>query len=275
MNSRIMLQPAPILLLTALAAMSALSSGCLSTPEEPPPSPPAQTPTITPSPTFNIPSAEPTSTRTPSPSLTPTPDYLSDLGTLLFADTFDTPGDWILGQDQSGATSLSDGRLSLVISKPSSVRIAAAPATTPENFFVTATARAEICRPGDVFGLVVRYTSDSEHLRFLMDCDGSVSAVIVEEGSRLTLVPATPSFAALPGTRVSNELSVRCQDSIYTFIINGIEVFQVKETRLQGTGVGVILRSDSSELSTVYFDNFRLFNLAPDALPSNTPSPSS
>lgn len=274
MNSRIMLQPATILLLTMLAAISAFSSGCLSTSEEPLPSPSAQTPTITASPTFNIPSAEPTSTRTPSPSLTPTPDYLSDLGTLLFADTFDTPGDWILGEDQSGAASLSDGRLSLVISKPSSVRTAAAPATAPEDFFVTVTAQAEICRPGDEFGLVVRYASDSEHLRFLMDCDGSVSAVIVEEGSWLTLVPTTPSIATLPGTHISNELSVRCQDSIYTFIINGIEVLQVKETRLQRTGVGVILRSDSSDLSTVYFDDFRLFNLAPGALPSNTPSPS-
>ena len=264
-----------IRLLTVLAAISAFSSGCLSTQEELPPSPPAQTRTITPSPTFNIPSAEPTSTRTPSPSLTPTPDYLSGLGTLLFADTFDNPGEWNLGQDQSGAASLSDGRLSLVISTPSTVRTAAAPTDTPEDFFVSVSARPEICRPGDVFGLAVKYASDSEHLRFLLDCDGSVSAVLVEGGNRLTLVPETPTFAAMSGARVSNELSVRSQDSIYTFIINGIEVFQVKETRLQGSGVGIILRSDSSELSTVNFDNFRLFSLSPDTLPSTTPGPSS
>jgi hypothetical protein len=230
--------------------------------------------TLAPSPTFVIPSAIPTSTNTPGPTLTPTADLLADAGEILFSDSFDNPAGWNLSRDSNGAASVSDGKLSLVSSRPSTVRIATASFVTPENFFLTVSAHTEICRPGDAYGIVVRYTSDLEQLRFLLNCDGSASVVSVEQGNGFTLVPRTESFAALPGSRVTNTLSVRSLNDNFTFFINGVEVAQVKETRLRGTSVGAIIRTHESELATILFDDFQVLKLTAAATEATTtPTP--
>ncbi len=263
-----------LLSLPVNAALMLILSSCLGTGDVPGTATPDLTITLAPSPTFVIPSAIPTSTITPGPTLTPTADLLADAGEILFADRFDNPANWNLSRDDNGAASVSDGKLSLVVSRPSTVRIATASFDTPENFFLTVSARTEICRPGDEYGIVVRYTSDLEQLRFLLDCDGSASVVSVEQGSRFTLVPRTETFAALPGSRVTNSLSVRSLNDTFTFFINGVEVAQVKETRLSGTTVGAIVRAHESELATILFDDFQVLNLTaatPEA--TSTPTP--
>ncbi len=249
-------------------------TSCLETDSAPGTATPDLTGILTPSPTFVIPSAIPTSTNTPGPTLTPTADVLADAGAILFADSFDNSANWNLSRGPNGAASISDGKLSLVVSRPSTVRIATASVDIPGNYLVTISARTEICRPGDVYGFVVRYTSDLEQLRFLLDCDGSASVVSVEQGSGFMLVPGTETFAALPGSRVTNTLSVRSLDDNFIFFINGVEVAQVKETRLSGTTVGVIVRTHESELATILFDDFQVLSLlTPTSEPSSTPTP--
>ncbi|MBN1265416.1 MAG: hypothetical protein JXA25_07980 [Anaerolineales bacterium] len=248
-----------------------LLTGCLPTGSSLTTATPESTITLTPSPTFVIPTAAPTSTWTPGPTLTPTADIFTSVGTLLFQDDFEGSTGWSLSQDQLGAASISDDKLTLVASRPKVFRIAASPAAAPENFFIQISAYAELCRPGDVYGIVFRYSSDQEHLRFLMNCSGAASVTSVQQGRSFTLVPETDTYAALSGQRIPNTMGIIARGSIYTFYINQIEVFQVKETQLLGTGFGVIVRTDENDLATVSFDNIRLYTLNEEAGAAETP----
>jgi len=253
-----------------LLTTSMLLAGCRPAADTPTPIPPP-TKTITPSPTFSIPSAMPTSTWTPGPTLTPTADMFADVQQLLFEDSFDSDSGWSLLQDASGAASLSNDRLTVVVSRPNFFRTAISPAVTPNQFFVRMTAYAELCEEGDVYGFVFRYQSDMEHMRFLMNCSGAASVVSVQGGMSFALVPETETFAALSGRRISNTLAIAARGSEYHFFINQIEVFSVKETQLLSTGLGVIVRTGESDLATVYFDDLQLYTLVEEILDTPTP----
>lgn len=267
-------RPFPGIFACSLASLLVLT-GCLPSGTALVTNTPESTGTLTPSPTFIIPSAAPTSTSTPGPTLTPTADISANIGTLLFQDTFDSSTCWSLSQDQAGAASVSDNQLVLVVSQPDTFRTAVSPAVLPEDFFIQVSVYAELCQPGDKYGIVFRYQSGLEHLRFMMNCSGTASVTSVQDGRGFLLVPEEDTFAALSGQRISNTLGILARDNVYTFYINQIEVFQVKETQLQGTGFGVIVRTDKNDLATVSFDNILLYSLREDLEPAGSETPSS
>jgi len=253
--------PAAWLGLKALLLASLLLSGCIrmDTPVEPSatPLPPTATATVF------FPTLIPTSTSTPPPSPTPVPDRLPELEELLFEDTFDSEQAWTATSLDTGGASLVGGRLGVAVRRSQSYFTVISPASSPGYFYAEVNVRTEICSDNSDVGLMFHTSPGLEHYRFTINCDGDAQVVLASAGSEVALVPLTSTNVVRPGTSSENQLAVLADGPFYVFFINGQEVFSTRNASLREGSFGVIVRSRSSEQTTVTFDDFRVWRVPP------------
>ena len=152
-------------LLAAAALLAACSSAA---PEQPATSRPS------PSPSATVLLATLVPTQTPTPAVTPTATLSIDLeGSPLLEETFASAVGWPTGEAASGATTIMDGRLVVAIRQQLTSRLVTSPAEPAGGVFVEAEIEAQVCSPGDEYGLAFRIGPDQSYYRFTVGCDGS------------------------------------------------------------------------------------------------------
>jgi hypothetical protein len=226
-----------------------------------------------PSATFAYPTIPPTVTHTAEPSSTPTPDPLSGLGAVLFEDDFSVDRGWDLSQQQQGAISLSNGRLVIAVRKSQSFLFSLAPNLTVSDFFLEVDVRAELCQPGDEFGVIFRMGESLEHYRYSINCEGEsrMARVLSSESRAITPLSAYPFIRSGPMT--SNRLSLKAIGDTFQSWINGFEVFSSRDIALAEGAVGLFVRSGQGSQATISFDNFTLREVLSTATPDPTATP--
>lgn len=240
-------------------------SGCAGS--QPPPNPSPPPPSLTPSPTIAFPTLIPTPTITPEPIPTATPDLISGFGELMLLDTFQEDSGWVSPDVDFGGTGIIDERFSLAVRQPSSFLTATYPDLIADNFYYEVKTRAEVCSLDDEYGILFRINPDMEHYRFTLTCDGDARVSRNFGGGEAALVPKTKTNAVLPGLLVENKLGVLVVDDYFTFFINGIEVFSVRDTTAQAGKVGLVVRSRQGGQTTAIFDDVTVYGINPTPEP--------
>ncbi len=234
------------------------------------------TPTTAPSltPTFAFPTLPPSSTPTPSPAVTPTPDVLANLGDILHQDDFSTNSGWDLRQAEEGSTSLSDGRLTLVVRQPGAFRYVLSPYLPPLDYYLEIRARTELCSPGNEYGVMFRVAANGDHYRVTLTCEGGARVTRVLQGASIALVPVTETFLVLAGAPADNRIGVLVDGDQLRFFLNGLEAFSVRDRALASGGIGLILRATNTGQLTVSFDDLVVRALVPaSTAPVASPPP--
>lgn len=254
--------PRPILLLTIfLTACSSLFPEPLGTAT---PRPPTATPLLSPTPVW----FPPTETPTPRPPALPTgtPDWRPGLGSEIKVDNFSDKESWDTFESDDGIATLADH--SLILSAAPEVHLFSLNRDlTLTDFHVEVTARINICRGADEYGLLVRAIPRA-YYRFVITCDGQVRAERVAGNERLILqqpyhtnnVRGAPAEVRMAVWVFKNELR---------FFLNDIYQFSVTDNNLPSGSIGFFVRSAGSTPVTVAFTDLVIqkLNYSPVATP--------
>lgn len=244
-----------------LALIWIFVSGCVPTPPSPTPTP---SPSSTPTATVMFPTLVPTSTEIPPNTPAPPPDPLDGAGEMLYQSDFEDAEGWPLGRDALGATSLLQGSLSFVVSRPSVTRVAVSPAPAAHDFVLQAHFSPLVCDGQDEYGLIFRQAPQGLHLRFTVTCSGGVRARRVDDDGPRALVPFIDHHPAVAsGAPGQNQLSVRALGEEIRLYVNGVQVLQVSDSSPLSGHSGLVVTSDRSGQTTLMIDEFALFDLTP------------
>jgi hypothetical protein len=246
-----------------LGAASLLVACASATPEQP------AAPQPSPSPSATVLLATLVPTPTPTPAMTPTATLSIDLeGITLLEETFSSAAGWTTGESASGATTLMDGRLVVAVRQRLTSRLVVSPAEPAGGVLVEAEVEAQVCSPGDEYGLAFRVAPDQSYYRFTVGCDGSARLTRVLPDRSLALVALEPGRAIVPGTEGANRLAVLASGSSIRCFANGQEVITLRDPVLTFGRTGVVVRAGRGGQTTVAFDFFRVLSLSPTATPA-------
>lgn len=230
-------------------------------------------PTATPQPptaTVAFPTLIPTSTFTPLPTGSPTPDLVSELGTIIFHDDFSNSMNWDAAELAPGGISFSEGRLIVSVRQTNGLYMAISPVDPLYNAYIEVDVRPELCSDNDEFGIGFRINDSFEHYRFVLTCEGEARVVGVVEGAERIIVPNSRSTTIFPGLFLSNRLGVLMQNDQFSFFVNGEELFSDRDLALSAGRVGLLVRARLSGQTTASFDNFTVQLLQPTATTTAT-----
>jgi hypothetical protein len=242
------------------ALLASLTASCLAAPASP--ASPTDTPPLTATATVAFPTVIPSSTWTPVPTLTPTVDVRPGLGEVILQEPFDDPSAWNLQSSDSGASGISDGRLTLAVRRSRVYQSTSRESPVVGDFYAEVEVHTNLCTAGDEFGLTARGNDLGEHYRFLIGCDGTARITrFLENGSRaLTLRVETP--AIIPGAPAVNRLAVWANGFDLKLFVNGDEVIAARDAALDQGTFGLIVRAGSGGQVAVGFDNLIVRALA-------------
>lgn len=259
---------AVILLLTVTA--------CLPEPPTPTPAPPTETPTITPTATSTIVWFPPTPTFTPAPTrqIEPTVDLRTSVGEVWFKDNFTDPDDWLITRTTAGSVAYGKEELTLAVSAEKGILYSLRKTPQLDDFYLEIDALPSLCRPKDIYGLLLRATSSADHYRLMMTCGGELRLERLTNSRYTVLHDWSPSGQFPVGGMVRVRLGVWAQGEELRFFVNDAYQFTIRDTALPSGVVGVYARSAGDTPLTVSFSNLVVYHLdEAAALPSATPIP--
>ncbi|MBV6397269.1 MAG: hypothetical protein HFACDABA_02879 [Anaerolineales bacterium] len=228
------------------------------------PRPPTATPVLSPTPIW-FPATE---TPIPRPLTLPTgtPDWRPGLGNEIRVDNFSDEESWDTFESDDGVASFVDE--SLVLSAAPEVYLFSLNHDlTLTDFYVEATARVNICRGADEYGLLVRAIPRA-YYRFAVACNGEVRAERIAGNERLILHPPYHTGNAR-GAPSEIRMAVWVFKNEMRFFLNDIYQFSVSDNNLPSGSIGFFVRSAGPTPVTVAFADLALqkLNYSPIATP--------
>ncbi len=161
---------------------------------------PSATPTIV----WFPPSVTPTlgAAATPKP---PTPEMRPSMGDTILTDDFSKPALWDTAVSDQASADINDNRL--ILSVQSKVyMISLRRDLTADDFYAEITARPDLCRGDDSYGILVRANAVA-YYRFSLTCNGNVFAERISVGTRELLQTPCPAVTCLAARRVKSALA--------------------------------------------------------------------
>ncbi|MFM8321925.1 MAG: hypothetical protein ACKOC5_13510 [Chloroflexota bacterium] len=205
----------------------------------------------------------PTATFTPLPAINravTTPDVSPSYGALAFRDDFQKPEQWQLGRIGGGSAALGQSELALAVTLPNGYLYSLRQETALGDFYLEITASPSICRAGDEYGLLLRFKSLGDFLRFGLTCRGEARLERLSGGSASAPKPAGFYGAVPPGAPSSSRLGVWAKGRELRFYVNGELLFSVRETELLRGAIGVYARAGSDQPLTVNFSELAVYD---------------
>lgn len=242
-----------------------LLSACLSvsTPELLP----TPTPTLTalPSPTSTIewfPSS-PTPEQLPTIAVTPTPEFMSEIGEIIFQDEFLSSDGWTFPQTNRGQINITNGEIVIIINEPKSLLVGTLEKPDLQDFYAEITANPVLCTGRDEYGFLFRVFGRNQYYRFALSCDGEVRMDKIVGAGTYVLYPWTRSASVPPGAPSVSKLEViALQDEIRVFI-NGDPQFTIVDQGLSLGSFGVYARSAGETAVTISFSDLIVREVIP------------
>jgi hypothetical protein len=247
-----------------------LLAGCLDM--RPLPTATPTSPPTTSTPPFVIPTLIPTSTWIPAAHPSPAFDLGGLLGEIIFQDDFKQNLGWRLEEDIFGATALVSGRLTLASRRQGVWRFAYSPVVNATDFYMQVDLRAEICGPGDEFGIMYRANPSVGSYRFGLRCEGGVRVTRIVGETALSLITRAQTETVVPGPPAQNQLGVWARGSQFRFYINRIEAFTARDSTYFQGAVGFYIFSGDAGQTTVSFDDLVVRNLLITPIQTATPT---
>jgi len=238
-------------------------SACLSV-STPKPLPTA-TLTIVPSPTPTIEwfPPSPTPEQLPTIAVTPTLEFMSEIGKIIFQDEFLSSDEWTVPQTGRGQINITNGEIVIIINEPKSLLVGTLEKPDLQDFYAEITANPVLCIGRDEYGFLFRVFGRNQYYRFALSCDGEVwMDKIVGEGT-FVLYPWTRSASVPVGAPSVSKLEViALQDEIRVFI-NGDPQFTIIDQGLSLGSFGVYARSAGETAVTISFSDLIVRDVIP------------
>jgi hypothetical protein len=132
-----------------------------------------------------------------------------------------------------------------------------------------------LCRGQDVFGVLVRATSNYNYYRFLVSCNGQLRAERVKNGVNVVIQDWFPTGQIMPGSSQPLQLGVMGLKSEFRVFVNDVFQYYVRDPSWTGGGVGVYAHSAADTPLTVNFSDLKVWSLQPERvtpIPTITPT---
>jgi hypothetical protein len=229
--------------------------------------------TETPQPTSTIvwfpPSATPTlgasSTQKP-----PTPEMRPGIGTTTLTDEFSDPSLWDTATSDQASAEINSNRLILSAQSKMYV-ISLRHDLTADNYYAEITARPDLCRGDDSYGLLIRANAVAYH-RFSLTCNGNVFAERISGIKRELLQAPLPSGDVPRGAPGEVRIGVWAVGAEMRLFLNGRYQFSVSNTNYPSGTIGVFVNSAGETPAIVSFSRLSLQKVD-YILPTATPNP--
>lgn len=262
-----MLAAAALLLLFSACAPMAAAEVPLALPTSTPE--PSATPTIVWFP--------PTATPTPLPTRAVTPTALMNtgVGEVLYKDLLAENAAWETGKSELGTVAALENGLTLAVSAPAALLTSLRAAPVLENFYLEVTARPNLCRGEDTYGVLVRSDTRYNTYRFMVACNGMVRVERLKNGEVVILQNWTRSGQLPLGAPLSARLGVWACGKEMRFFVDNVYQFSVSDPVWSGGQVGLFARSSGATALSVSFTEMEVREIetqnesAPLAAPSD------
>ena len=208
---------------------------------------PSATPTIV----WFPPTATPT--LVPTRAITPTPVMKTGIGEILYNDLLAEDAGWEIGANNAGNIVFGNGELTLAVSEPSSTLTTLRSSPILSDFYVEITAKPNLCRDADAYGLMVRSDTRYNTYRFAVACNGMVRLERLKNGEIVVLQDWTRSGQLPLGAPLTIRLGVWASGEELRFFIDDVFQFSVTDPVWQSGQVGVFARSDAETVVSVSF----------------------
>lgn len=231
------------------------------------PSPPSETPAPTQTIVWFPPSATPTMLSVAT--LNATPEMSPGIGKVTLTDNFRNKTLWDTAASDQGSAAISANRLSLAV-QPGIYLTSMRHDLTLSDFYAEITARPSLCRGDDNYGILVRSTGQSFY-RFILTCNGQISAERISGGVKLQIQPPILSGDAPrpPGDVLIGMWAVGSEMRLF---LNGRYQFTMTDPSFPSGGFGVFARSAGDTQVSVTFSDFKVYDVE-YVLPTRTPLP--
>ena len=246
--------------LAVLGLLSGCSGGFLQTPAPLPTSTPTQTITTTPTIIWFPLTLTPT-IKIPTPMSSSTPEMHPGLDEIVISDTFLTEDNWQTRRTLAGNVSSGYGELTIVVAQPKVTINSLRQGYFPNDYYVEMAAVPSLCRSEDMYGLLLRVTSEQDYYRFSLNCAGQIRLDWFKGGQSIPIVNWMMSGQIQPGPIASPQLAVWVKGDEMRFFID--DVFQFKADQLAVTegSLGVFGRSAGDSVLTINYSDLQVWSL--------------
>ena len=270
--------PAKPTLISCLLACGLLLAAC-SGPEATATETQTPLPSETPTPTVIWFPMTDTPTAFPTQPSTPTQDFRSGVGNLMFSDAFDQPGMWDTASSDQASATVTRNRLVLSVNGPGPLAITSL-RSQPEmgDFYAEATAEVSLCSGKDQYGMLFRAAPGMNYYRLLVNCDGQVRLERIRAGETYVLQDWVSSGDVSFGAPAQVSLGVWAVGREMRIFLNGHYQFSASDPVFPYGTIGFFARASGSTPVTVSFSNLSVssvFFVPPPAspIPTWTPNP--
>lgn len=263
MMARLLGKVAGLVLLPLVVWMflSGCSGSLLSTPAPLPTSTPTKTVTATPTIVWFPPTLTPT-IRAATPRPTATPEMHPDLDEIVISDSFTTEDNWQTRRTLAGNISSGYGELTIAVTQPRVTFTSLRQGYFPNDYYVEMSAVPSLCRSEDMYGLLLRATSEQDHYRFALNCAGQIRLDWVKGGQSIPIYNWMMSGQIQPGPIATPRLGVWVKGDEMRFFINDVFQFKAEQLAVTDGTLGVFGRAAGDTALTINFSDMRVWSLS-------------
>lgn len=249
--------------------MTVLLSSCLPVEAALPSETPVPSSTAPPTQTIVWFPASATATLLTVPTYTGTPEMSPGIGNLTLSDDFSDDSVWDTASSNNGTAAISRNRLTLTV-QPEFYISSMRRKLTLSNFYAEITARPNLCRGEDNYGLIVRGVGSSFY-RFVLACNGQVRVERITGGTKLLLHEPVPSGDAPPAPG-EVRIGMWAVGKEMRLFLNSRYQFSVSDPSFPSGALGLYVRSAGDTPVTVVFSDLAVYEVN-YTLPTKTPIP--
>ncbi len=219
---------------------------------------PTDIPTAAPSPTATIVWFPPTPTRAPAETITvvPTPEMRPAVGQVTLEDNFDgSQPRWPTARTGAGSIAYGNNELTLAVSQEKGTLVSLSQEPTLSDFYLEITTQASLCRGEDMYGLLLRASSEQDFYRLLINCSGYLRLERATNGKLALVQDWTPSGQVPPGSPLQLRVGVWAVGDEMRIFINDVFQFSASDPIYASGRIGLFARSAGSTPLTVSFSD--------------------
>ncbi len=200
----------------------------------------------------------------------PTPEMRPGLGSTILTDNFTRKSLWDTATSDQGSAQINDGQIN-VAAQSKVYMFSLRHDLVLNDFYAEVTARPNLCRGDDTYGMLVRASAVS-YYRFALTCNGLAGAERASVRTRQVLQAPIPSGDVPPGAPGEVRIGVWAVGSEMRLFLNGRYQFTVSDTNYASGTIGVFVNSAGENPALVSFSDLTVQEVSYTA-PTSTPKP--
>ncbi len=202
-----------------------------------------------------------TATAAPVPSVEATAERKPGVGKVLVEDAMTAATHWNAAASGDAAVTISERGLSVSAQPGGPPVVALHRSVILDDMYMEVTARPNLCRGKNSYGLVFRAPNDVAYYRFVAMCDGSAAAERVSLGTARVLQPPTATADVPVGAPGDVRLGVWAHGSEFRFFLNDRYQFAVTDKNYVAGWIGVYVEARGETPVVVTFADLRVYQL--------------